>query len=141
MIEEKIKELEKVKSDYEDKKDEIFHLCDVVLKKIYKLQTEYNKKNRKGLYLIDKTFDRFETDRCKILKEGIIEINYYDLDYDCYDARTIELPPEIFEDDTKLQKWFDSKVSEFEESIKKDKREKEDQEFQEYLRLKEKYEN
>ena len=62
----RINELKKKKTEYEDKKKEVFGLCDSVLKKIYDLQTEYNRKNRKGLYLIEKGFDRFKTDNCEI---------------------------------------------------------------------------
>ena len=143
MIESKINELKEQKTKYENKKKEVFGLCDSVLKKIYNLQTAYNKKNRKGLYLIEQGFDRFETDACEIkyLSNGFpVEINYYDLDYDCYDAAKIRLPQEVFEDDSKLQEWFDSKVSEYEEKINEAKRIKENEEYKNYLKLKEKYE-
>lgn len=139
MIVEEIKTLEELKSKYESKEREVFRLCNSVLKKIYNLQTEYNKKNRKRLYLIEEGFDKFATDHCKA--GDLIEVNYYDTAYDCYDAAQIELPQEVFEDDNKLQEWFDLKVSEYEEGIKKAKQQKEDAEYQNYLKLKEKYEN
>ena len=144
MIELRINELKNKKTEYEDKRKEVFGLCDSILKKIYDLQTEYNRKNRKGLYLIEQGFDRFKTDACEIkyLFNGFpVEINYYDLDYDCYDSAKIRLPQEVFEDDSKLQEWFNSKVYEFEEGLKKDKKDKEDREYQNYLKLKEKYES
>jgi len=144
MIELRINELKKQKTKYEDKKKEVFGLCDSVLKKIYDLQTDYNKKNESYLFLIEQGFDRFKTDACEIkyLSNGFpVEINYYDLDYDCYDSAKIKLPQEVFEDDNKLQEWFNSKVSEYEEKVNKAKKEKEDAEYQKYLKLKEKYEN
>jgi hypothetical protein len=143
MIESKINELREQKTKYEDKEKEVFGLCDSVLKKIYNLQTEYNKKNRRGLYLIEQDFDRFKTDACEIkyLSNGFpVEINYYDLDYDCYDSAKIRLPQEVFESDDKLQEWFDSKVSEYEERINEAKRIKGNEEYKNYLKLKEKYE-
>ena len=45
------------------------------------------------------------------------------------------------EDDSKIERWFKSKTSEFEERLEKAKKEREDKEYQDYLKLKEKYEN
>lgn len=140
MIKDEIKALEELEAAYEKKESEVFDICDSVLKKIYNLQTEYNKKNRKKLFIISEGFTHFKVDDVED-RGDVIYINYYDTDYDCYDSDSILLPPDIFDSDTKLTEWFESKVSEYEAKVQERKQINENKEYQEYLRLKEKYDS
>ena len=140
MIKDEIKALEELESAYEKKESEVFDICDFVLKRIYKLQTEYNRKNRKMLFIISEGFTHFKVDEVED-RGDLIFINYYDTDYDCYDSDSILLPPDIFDSDSKLTEWFESKVSEYEAKVKERKQINENKEYQEYLRLKEKYDS
>ncbi len=136
MIREKIEALEELETKYNEKEKELFSLCNSVLEKIYNLQTEYNKNNNRNFFLVERGFWGFKTDNCEILRlEGdTIFINWDDYRYD------IKLPIEIFDDDTKLYEWFKSKVSKYEERIKKAEENREEEEYKEYLKLKKKYE-
>lgn len=140
MIKDEIKVLGELESAYEKKESEVFDICDSVLKKIYNLQTEYNKKNHRRLFIISEGFKHFKTDDVED-RGDVIFINYYDLDYDCYDSDSILLPPDLFDSDTKLIEWFESRVSEYDAKVKERKQINENKEYQEYLKLKEKYEN
>ena len=140
MIKNEIKALEELRAVYEKKESEVFNICDSVLKKIYNLQTEYNIKKRKRLFIISEVFDHFKVDEVED-RGDVIYINYHYTDYDCYDSSSILLPPDIFDSDTRLIEWFESKVSEYEDRVKEIEQINENKEYQEYLRLKEKYDS
>lgn len=107
------------------------------LKYLYKLQEDYRKNYPQFIPLIDWEDIEIEIDDIQILEDSLM-INYYNT-Y-TYNGGEIIIPIDALEDDSGIEKWFGIKTSEFENRLEKAKKEKEAKEYNEFLRLKEKYE-
>lgn len=91
-------------------------------------------------YGYDSGFERIEWDESY---EDSIVVRYYDRGYDLYDSSTLLIPADILFDDTKIDKWIESKIDEAlekqEQKRKATEKRQEEKERQEYERLKEKF--
>lgn len=136
-IREKIKALEKLESEVSDLEEELGKYITTKLKYLYKLQEEYRKSKP--------TFKPIIAWEDIVVASGDIQISGNNLELYYYNTYTynkgdIEIPIDALEDDSKIERWFKSKTSEFEERLEKAKKELEDKQYKEYLKLKEKYE-
>ena len=136
-IREKIKALEKLESEISDLEEELGKYITLKLKYLYKLQEEYRKSKPTFKPIIG--WKDISVDCGDILISGNnLELSYHNT-Y-TYNNGNIEIPIDALEDDSEIERWFKSKTSEFEKRLEKAKKEHEDKEYQEYLKLKNKYE-
>lgn len=141
----RVEELENLISDWENKKLEvenikskIFSIGRTIFKKILELDSEYRKKYPS--FELIKFASYSKPDDYSIDKNNNLVINYYDYGYDCYDCSKLVIPMDSVESDETIEKWFKGITDDFEEKRKKSKEDKEKAEYEQFLKLKEKYE-
>ena len=134
-----ISEWENKKIEVKNIKDKVFSIGRTAFNKILELDLEYRKKYS-SFKLIE--FDSYsKPDNYYIDENNNLVINYYDTGYDCYDYRKLIIPMDAIESDETIEKWFKEVTDKFQERRKKSKEDKEKAEYEQYLKLKEKYEN
>lgn len=104
----------------------------------------FDKLNRSNLLPGD--FYRNKMDPISIdnITKDSITLSYFDDGYDIRDAREIELPVEIFLDNDSLTKYINDKINEkskrAKELLQQQEMEQNEREYQEFIRLKQKFE-
>jgi len=138
-------ELENLIFDWENKKQElssikehVFSVGKTIFDKVLELDLEYRKKYPS--FELIKFASYSKPDNYSIDKNNNLVINYYDCGYDCYDCSKLIIPMNAIESDETIEKWFKEITDKFEEDKKKSKKDKEKTEYEQYLKLKEKYE-
>lgn len=136
-----IKRKEDLENETEKLENQLFSFCNKILEKIKSLQEDYRKKHR-GFELLK--FSDPSTNECflKVIdNKEYLDIYYSDDYYSSY-SNEIIIPLSAVND---IEGWFKTKTQEYEARLearreKADKK-REESEYNEYLRLKEKYEN
>lgn len=125
------------KSDYL----KLVDLADEFEKQASHVFDELNRSN-----LLPGDFYRNKMDPISIdnITKNSVTLSYFDDGYDIRDSREIELPVEIFLDNDSLAKYINDKINEKSKRTKKllqqQEAEQNEREYQEFIRLKQKFE-
>lgn len=127
-----------------DKKDylKLLELSDILEKRVSLI---FDRLNNEGL--LDGNFYNNKMNSIEIdnLSKDYIEVTYYDADYDIYQERSVEIPVELLSDDKQLNNYINDKVNtklaKMEAARLNMEKELTTREYNEYMRLKQKFES